>query len=163
MKSLLLSLSLLLISAVHLSSCSVRYNDPLKLAEEALRAGNYTEAVSLYQKHMNDRLQIKVRPEWENPYFYELLIGDVYLSQGEIDSALAAYERAEKNGVHTNLVSDRYRAVARWFEDKGELQKAFDTLVKYRDRDSLLFDAMLDRIGRAITDKEFSPKISPLL
>lgn len=157
------SLIIILAVAFTTSSCSVRSSDPLQLAEEALRSGNFPQAVALYQKHMSERLAAKNRPEWENPHFYELLIGDVYLSQGDSEQALAAYERAEKNGVHNNLVSDRYRAVARWFEDKGELQRAFDILEKYRDRDLLLFDAMLDRIGRELTAREFEPKVSPLL
>ena len=48
---------------------------------------------------MHYRLGRKDRPEWENPYFYQILMGDIQLSRGQPDEALAMYQEAEKNGV----------------------------------------------------------------
>ena len=144
----------LLISVLSIVGCYSSAQDGLKRAEESLREGKYEAAIEAYQSHMQKRLSLTDRPEWENPYFYELLIGDVYLTQGKIPEALLHYEVAESKGIHTSLVSDRYRSVASWYEERGELRKSFDILVKYRERDSLLFDSMLDRIGRALTDLE---------
>jgi hypothetical protein len=105
---------------------------------------------------MDERLSLHNRPEWENPYFYELLIGDIYLSQGDAVRALDSYESSEKHGVHLTLVSDRYRSVAAWHETNGELKEAITVLTTYRDRDPLLFDAALDRVARALTALEDS-------
>lgn len=68
--------------------------------------------------------------------------------------ALQTCEEAEKAGVDRALVADRYRTVAHWYEERRDLQKSFEVLKRYRDRDSLLFEAMLDRVGRAITEDE---------
>jgi KDO2-lipid IV(A) lauroyltransferase len=150
----------LLVTMFSIVGCYSSAQDGLKRAEEALREGKYEAAIAAYQSHMQRRLSLSDRPEWENPYFYELLIGDVYLTEGKIPEALTHYEIAESKGIHTSLVSDRYRSVASWYEERGELRKSFDILVKYRERDSLLFDSMLDRIGRALTAQETSDTIA---
>jgi len=126
----------------------------LKTAEEYSRQGNYQKAISAYKAHIQSRLSVKERPEWENPYFYYLIIGDLQLSQGEVSEALTAYETAEKNDVDVHLVSDRYRYVASWHEKNGDLQEAFDVLMNYRDRDFLLMDMMLDRLAREMVRLE---------
>ena len=123
-------------------------------AEELSRQGQYPAAIELYREHMNDRLAVGSRPEWENPYFYLLLIGDVQLGQGDPGAAISSYEEAERMKVEPSLISDRYRAVGRWYEEHNQLQKALDVLSKYRDRDPLLFDAMLDRIAKELTAQE---------
>ena len=154
-------LSPFLMTMLSLVGCYTGAQDSLKRAEESLREGKYDAAVEAYQSHMQERLSHTNRPEWENPYFYELLIGDVYLSQGKVPEALSHFEIAESKGIHTSLVSDRYRSVATWYENRGELKKSFDILVKYRDRDSLLFDSMLDRIARTLTAQETSNTAPP--
>jgi predicted Zn-dependent protease len=103
---------------------------------------------------MEDRLAESKRPEWENPYFYLLRIGDLQLRMDQPVAALESYQQAEAQKVESSLISDRYRATANWYIEQGRLQEAFDLLQKYRERDSLLFDAMLDRVGRALTDQE---------
>jgi len=133
------------------AACSQYGSDRLREAEQLTREGKYEEAIAAYRTHMDSRLAIQNRPEWENPYFYLVLIGDVYLGKGDVVNALSSYEEAEKNGVHQSLISDRYRSVAGWYEENNELQKAFDILTKYRSRDTLLFDSMLDRIARAMS------------
>ena len=146
--------ALLLLGATALLACYPYGSERLREAEELSREGKHEEAIAAYKAHMEARLAVANRPEWENPYFYTLLIGDVYLGKDDPIQALTAYEEAEMRGVHPSLVSDRYRSVARWYEDRHEYKEAFKLLVKYRARDSLLFDSMLDRIGRTMTDLE---------
>jgi tetratricopeptide (TPR) repeat protein len=134
--------------------CFTPGSESLRRADELSREGKYEEAIETYRKHMESRLEVTDRPEWENPYFYLLLIGDEYLHHGNPLKALEQYEEAERKEVHPTLISDRYRAVARWHEEHGELQQALDVLKRFRDRDSLLFDAMADRIARSLTEKE---------
>jgi hypothetical protein len=81
-------------------------------------------------------------------------MGDVELGRGDTGKALTFYEEAEQKGVATPLISDRYRAVASWYEEHGQLKEALELLSKYRDRDDLLFDSMLDRIAKELTRKE---------
>jgi len=126
----------------------------LESAEELSRQGKTDEAIAQYRAHIDERLAVKDRPEWENPYFYLLLIGDLQLHSGQPDSAIATYEEAEQKEVHASLVSDRYRSVARWYETQGKLQEAAAILQRFRSRDDLLFDSMLDRISKQIVLNE---------
>ena len=144
----------LLLIAILLSGCASNGSDHLKRAEELSRDSRFDEAISEYRKHMEYRLSLKTRPADENPYFYLLLIGDVELGRGDPEEALKNYEEAEQRGVHNSLVSDRYRSVARWYEEHEQLNEALQILKKYRDRDDLLFDAVSDRIARELTAKE---------
>ncbi|MCO6431718.1 MAG: hypothetical protein J5J00_12745 [Deltaproteobacteria bacterium] len=122
----------------------------LQEAEELTRQGRFDDAIEAYKSHMQARLRIAKRPEWENPYFYYLLIGDLELARGNDGEAIGAYQEAFDNGIHRGLISDRYRYVANWYEEKGDLEKAYDLLKLHRELDPLLFDAMLDRISKEI-------------
>jgi tetratricopeptide (TPR) repeat protein len=121
-------------------------------AEELSSEGKHDEAIAAYQEHIANRLEVADRPEWENPYFYLLNVGDIELSRGNVDKALAAYEEAEREKVDLPLVADRYRAVASWYEEHGQLQKSLEILTKYREKDPLIFDSMLDRVARELTE-----------
>lgn len=116
--------------------------------------GEYDAALQVYHEHIHERLRASERPEWENPYFYLLLIGDIQLQMGKPDDAVLSFIEAEREHVQADLVSDRYRAVAAWYIEHDQLDKALDVLKTYRDRDSLLFDAMLDRVARLLTARE---------
>ena len=147
---------LLALPLVLSSGCFDIYSgsEQLRQAEELTRQERYDEAIAIYRAHMEERLAIEERQEWENPYFYLLLIGDVQLGRGEPAAALEIYQEAEQHKVEAGLISDRYRAVGRWYAEHGQLAKALEVLNNYRDRDSLLFDAMLDRIARQLTAQE---------
>ena len=134
------------------SACS--RNSFLYQAEELTQQSKYDEAIVAYELHIADRLQDPARANWENPYFYLLRVGDLLLSQDKPKEALTAYVKAESEGIEKTLISDRLRSLARWYEEHDQLDQAIIILTEHRGRDPLLFDSMLDRIGRALTDKE---------
>jgi len=140
----------------HMSACVESYSgaERVRRADELTREGQYDAAISMYREHMDERLLVSNRPDWENPFFYLLLIGDVQLGRGNPHDALSAYEEAESKKVDPSLISDRYRAVGRWYEEHDQLPQALEVLERYRDRDPLLFDAMLDRVAKKLTAQE---------
>ena len=146
--------SALSLSTLFIGCLSLKGAESLHEADELTHAGKYDEAIAAYHEHMQARLEATDRPEWENPYFYLLSIGDIELARGDADKALQLYEDAERQGVSVPLISDRYRAVAGWYEEHSQLKKALEVLNKYHERDALLFDSMLDRIARKLTDEE---------
>jgi tetratricopeptide (TPR) repeat protein len=126
----------------------------LQQAEELARQNKIDEAINAYRLHMHARLTLTDRPEWENPYLYLLLIGDLYLAKADINKAQESYLSAELNKVDAHLISDRFRALASWHEKQGDLEAAIAILTKNRERDPLLFDAMLDRISKDLVKRE---------
>jgi hypothetical protein len=116
--------------------------------------GKHDEAIGLYRAHMEERQQLTSRPVWENPSFYLLLIGDIELNKDAPQEAHSRYLEAAARGIHPSLMSDRIRSLARWYEERARLREAFDLLAAHRELDTLLFDAMLDRIGKAMTKAE---------
>lgn len=151
-----LFMALLLLSFLTGCSNMGSESDLLSRAEEATRKEDFDSAITFYQRHIDYRLAAKERPEWENPYFYLLLIGDLHLRANDPGAALESYQEAELREVETELVSDRYRTIASWYEQKGDLAQAMNILQEFRDRDDLLFDAMLDRVARKITEQELA-------
>lgn len=100
----------------------------LERAEALSSDGRYEEAIEEYRMHIDHRLALENRPDWENPYLYYLIIGDLELNRGRPEEALRAYEAAESRGVDAPLVSDRYRYAASWFERRGELERALEKI-----------------------------------
>ena len=140
-----------------LTSCILFEGESYKQqADELRKSEDYDEAIRAYKKHIEHRLKINPRPDWDNPYIYLLDIGDIYLQQGQVEEALAEYERAEKKGVKQAYCNDRYRAVALYYEERGELKKSLEILQKYRDKDTFLIDLMLDRLARKLIAAEDS-------
>lgn len=140
---------------------SVRTPSHLEKATELARSGDADAAIAEYNAHIEYRLQVHDRPEWENPWFYLLLIGDLELQKGDLDAALQAYEEAEQKGVDKDLVSDRFRQAGTSLAENGKPREAIEILKKYRDRDPLLIDAMCDRLARKIVGDEDNPKEAP--
>lgn len=135
-------------------SFSVSSQTYLEQADYLIGEGQLDQAIEMYKRHIDYRLGVKNRAEWENPYFYYLLIGDLYLKQDKPEESLAAFELAEDKNVERPLLSDRYRLVAGWYEKHNDLKQAVSVLKKYRDRDELMFDAMLDRLSKELTRQE---------
>lgn len=149
--SSLKKMAAMVIACLSLSSCVVfsYYSSETDLmrADKLMRDKKFPDAIQAIERHVAARLKIENRPDWENPYFHYLTIGDIYLQMGEPEKAVSAYELAEKKGVETTLVGDRYRYVASWYEKQGKLREAIAFLEKYRDRDQLMMDLMLDRLA----------------
>lgn len=147
-KQLTIFLSIVLL----ISSCSG--SNSRVLATKYTKEKKYEEAIQEYRNHIQDRLSIADRPEWENPYIYLLDIGDIYLEQGNVDDALATYKEASEHEVKKCYIADRYRYVANWYANKGEIQAALKLLEEHREEDPLLFDLMLDRLARQLVEEE---------
>lgn len=120
----------------------------LQKAEELAKSGQIDQSIALYRQHMQKRIDDKSRPDWENPYFYEIVIGDLELERGDLDLALDHYAKAHENGVEDKLVGDRIRSAAAQLEESGKIDQAFQLLEKNRALDPLLFDVVLDRIAK---------------
>lgn len=119
-----------------------------------MRQGRVDEAILRYRNHIEWRKSIKDRPTWENPYFYLLLIGDLYAEQGDLEAAERSYLEAQAEGIEPSLVSDRYRFLGGKYEMRGDLEGATKVLKAHRHLDPLLFDAVLDRVVREQTRLE---------
>ena len=128
------------------------------IAEQYKSEGKHIEAIAAYRRHLAKRLISKT--ESENPYFYLLLIGDCYLEIDKIEQARKSYDLAVTQNIDKSLVAERYRRIARWFEDQGQLQKAIAELTRYRQLDTLLFDLEIDRLHKKFVAKEIAEKKS---
>ena len=140
-----------------LVSCSMQNPTHRDTGDSLFAEGKYEQAIHEYEHHIQDRLKLHERPEWENPYLYYLDIGDAYLRLGRPDLALGTYLEAEQRNVEPRFVNDRIRSLARWYVEEQEPLKAIDILKKYRERDPLLFDMMLDRISRSLAAQGYDP------
>lgn len=123
-------------------------------AEQLRAEGKAEEAIQEYLLHIDERLADEGRPEEENPHFYYIFIGDIYLDAGDVSKALGAYSSAQQLGVYEEFIIDRFRQVARFYEDRGELQKAIEFLSAHRALDIDLFDADIDRLHKKIVAQE---------
>ena len=123
-------------------------------ADQLSKEKEYDKAISAYWEHIKNRERVPNRPEWENPYIYLLDIGDTYLEMNNVEEALKTYELAASHQVKDGYVNDRLRNIATWHENRGELDKAIEHLQKYRERDELLFDLMLNRLARKLVAEE---------
>lgn len=130
------------------------YSKNLRDAQVAVNEDRLADAISLYREHILTRLNAEDRADWENPYFYYLIIADLYLRQEKPDRALQSIEAAKANRVDPGLISDRFRLVAHYYEQRREFEEAISILEKYRESDPLLFDLMRDRIARMIVALE---------
>lgn len=146
-----LCMILLIASSVGLAGCMLQRQEPLLTRADQLRHDKqFDQAIALYQEHIDKRLRFHEREDWENPYFYELLIGDTYLEQDKLSDAKAAYIAAYDHDVDRTLFLDRIRLLAAKYEEKKEFQTALDLLKPYANDDPLLINAQLDRIAKAL-------------
>jgi tetratricopeptide (TPR) repeat protein len=128
-------------------------------AESLTKEGRYQEAIAEYKLHLEQRLADPRRPADENPYFYYLMIGDMHLKLSDPAGAQTAYETARNEGVETALVSDRFRLLAQWYEERREHEKAIAVLHQFRDLDPLMFDYEIDRIHKTMVREEESGNV----
>lgn len=131
-----------------------RYDYAKHLIEEK----KYDEAIVEYQLHIDERLNSPSRPTDENPFFYYILIGDVFLKKNDIQSALGAFKTAHENKVHDKLVLDRFRQVAEIYVLEKKFDNAIELLTTYREIDTLLVDSDIDKIHRTMIEVEEESK-----
>ncbi len=135
-------------------ACSVRSPSLANKADEAKKAGDFKKAISLYQEHMDRRLEVKNKPEEENPYFYLILIGDCYLSLNEYENAKSKYLEAKEKEVFNQLVSDRIRKIADIKAETKDFDSAINLLREHRELDPLLFDGRIDELHKEMVSYE---------
>lgn len=122
-------------------------------AKTLSESGQFSEAISMYTRHIENRLDIQPREDNENPFFYFLLIGDAYLSQQNYKAAEAAYSVALDRSVNQELIADRIHTLSKALIEKNELNAAWDLLTRYRDTDPLMFDYYLSELHRTMVAK----------
>lgn len=146
-----LTIVIVTMTVLFLSSCSV-YRGSLHLsdAEEQLRLKQYDKAIASYRSHIDYRLKAEDKQEWENPFFYLMLIVDIELKRDNIEGAKEALAEAEAKGVEVTLIADRWRSLARWYELRGKPREAMELLQAHRELDPLLFDSTLDRLAKKV-------------
>lgn len=117
-------------------------------ARKLREKGEFKAAIEEYQKHIQSRLKDPNRLPDENPYFYEIIIGNIYLDLRDPAAALTSYLTAKEHQVEDDLVLDGIIRVARFHEAQKEYEQAIDLLEKYREMDELIIDGDIDRIHR---------------
>ncbi len=128
-------------------SCSTNFRYFLEKAEEAEKANQYNVAIENYKKHIEFRNNDR-KPPKENPYFYLLMIGDLYLKNEEPIKAKDTYLEAIDKEVSKALCAERIRNIAKYYSEKNDYEKAFETLEEHRELDPLLFDLDKDNLHK---------------
>ena len=126
----------------------------IKKAERHRENGETSNAVLAYEKHLKNRLKQENLAGDENPNFYYILIGDTFREAGELTKALVAYEEAQKRKVKEKLVGDRFRLMAKSFEEINDFESAFEILKKHRELDPFSFDLALDLMHKRFVEVE---------
>lgn len=158
----LIPLVMTILTTFSLVGCGVyRSSIHLSEAEEQLRLKQYDKAIASYRSHIDHRLNAKEKQEWENPFFYLMLIVDIELKRDNIEGAKQALAEAEAKGVEVVLIADRWRSLARWYEMRGKPREAMELLQAHRQLDPLLFDSTLDRLAKKIVLLEEITPSSP--
>lgn len=140
------------------TSCGIFTKMPtvLESADQARKDGRFQEAIQLYKQHLQTRLNTSWKIKNENPYFWLLTVGDVYLQAGDPVKAQLAYDQARTQNVDLPLLVDRYLSLATWYKEHGNTKEAIAILTEYRSLDTLLFNGELDTISKELVDKEDS-------
>ncbi len=80
------------------------------------------------------------------PYFFSLMIGDLYLKLDDPDQAKASYLKARDNSVDPSLVAHKIRYLGHWYEEHGKIEEAMAIYTDFNELDPLLFDMDKDRL-----------------
>jgi tetratricopeptide (TPR) repeat protein len=145
-------MSLLAVSASCVATSSLK--DVQNKVSELEEQKQFEEARAVYKKHQVYRLSRRERAEWENPYFYSLLIGDLYLKEGKATDSLTMYEEALRHKVEAHLIDDRILKLGVWYMEKGLYGEAISLLSKYQKRNPLLYESALDKASKELTKRE---------
>ncbi len=123
-------------------------------AESFRKDGKFDQAITEYQAYIDERLKRKDFPPDQSPYFYYLLIGDSYVGLGRPDDAEKAYLTALDNGTEQSLVAGKMRALADWFETRGEYETAIELLQRHHNLDPLLYNIEIDQLHKKLIEAE---------
>ena len=121
----------------------------------------YHEAIVAYEKHIEERSLDQKRPADENPAFYYLLIGDIYLELQDPDKALKSYEQSLAAQISPDLVSYKLRMLAHWYEAQNQLEQAIAHLQRFRESDPVMFDFDIDRLHKKQLSNEDAERKLP--
>lgn len=130
--------------------CGIFDHEPTKanLAELALTENQYQQAIDLYLEHIDQRRKDPGKEEWENPSFYYLLIGDIYLKEKDWNNALAYYKKADNDHVDHLLFLDRMRLLGAFLEEQKQYNEALKLLTPLAKEDPVLINEILDRVSK---------------
>jgi tetratricopeptide (TPR) repeat protein len=117
-------------------------------ADKLKSQGKIVEAIRAYETHIKHRLADSRRRPEENPYFYQLYIGDLYIEQNKPQQAREAYLIAKEKRVETNLIADRLVKLARYLVARGKNAEAIKLLKEQRSVDPDALDAEIDEIHK---------------
>lgn len=143
-------LSLSFVLLISFSACSQQ--SLLSKAQELESSGSYAEARDAYEKYFAQLLEQNYKTP--NPYFYQVIIGDLELKLGNPDLALERYQTAIEHDVNKGLLSDRIRLLADWWENAGEADRSLALFQQYRFLDPQSFDYELSQLHRRIVARE---------
>ena len=151
---LLLAILLLTLSACSIRTFPLNSKSDADIARSYRAEKEYNLAIEHFRKHMQKRLSDPHRPPEENPYFYQIIIGDIYLEAENSDKALNNYELALKNQVEPEIVAHHIRQLAIWKHNHAQSDASVELLKQYRYLEELSFDSTLDNILRDIVERE---------
>ena len=148
----------ILLSTLMLCSCSIffftDFRQYLDAAEKAEKEQNYKEAIQQYKGHIIFRKSDSGRFKDENPYFYQLMIGDLYIKLKNPESAEKAFLIALKHNISPPLCAERLRRIGTYYLEEKKYEEAFAILRKHRELDPLLFDLEIDKVHKASIGQE---------
>ncbi len=123
-------------------------------AKELADDGRTDEAIAVYKLHIQRRLAEEDRPSDENPYFFYLAIGDIYLKKNDLLNARIAYETALANEVSHLSLADRFKQLADALGNQNKHDEAIELLKKYQHLDPLMLPLAIDTLHRQMIAKE---------
>ena len=141
------SILILFVLTIGISSClfSERLSHA-RVAEQLRAEGKYKEAITEYEKHISARISAAGKDPGENPYFYRILIGDVYLESGDLVAAESSYVEAVDHGVDKQLVASKLRGLAEKMVEEMRVDDAMEMLRRHQDYDPLMINLEIDRL-----------------
>ena len=135
-----------------ISCFSFRTMSYAEIAQQYESEGEHEKAISFYLKHVDVRLQANIAGE--NPYFYYLLIGDIYLKADDPLAAKKAYDTARTNKVEASFLVDRAKLLAKYYSEKSSFDQAIAVLNEYRELDTMAIDYEIDFIHKQMLSFE---------
>ncbi len=117
--------------------------------------GKIHEAYKVYISHIENKLDKKENNQTKyNPFFYFILIGDMYLRNKNYDAALSSYLIARSRKIKKEIIVDRIQLIAKRYIKEKKYQKAWDLLEKYKNLDELSFSYQLSELHKKMVKEE---------